>query len=215
MAGLRGGILWAGGPVAYHQRTLGATQPAELACGRLSSRHPHGVPVPRLPVSRSWLSQVRGRLALHYCPGEAGAHRKGRILPEGHLWLHACDHLGVPVRGPQARRPQRSSGGHCQRWHPTVANSWPPFASPWDRYPGTSAGHIWWSCLQPHPGGYPYTRGAKVPAPTTRLQVRRGVQVGLWTVYGPILHGRWYPHCWCAGTEWPSGHALVSSDAEW
>ena len=174
-------------------------QPTDLRCrwmadGWLSSRHHHGVPVPWLPVSRSRLSQVRGRLAPSYCPGEAGAHRKRWRPSEGHLWLHARDHLGVWVGGPQALRPQQSGCGRSLHWCPAADNGWLPFAGPWDWNAGASAGHTWGLCLQPCPGGHPCTQGAEgqVLGPTTHLQIRRGIQGGCWTVYGSVPQG-----CWC------------------
>ena len=112
MAGLWGGSPWVEMPVACRQRALGVTGPAPLACGWLSSRHPHGVPVPQLPVLWSRLSCVQRHLTPHYCREEAGAHRTGWRILEGHLWLHTHDHLGVRVRVPWAHRPQRNSSCH-------------------------------------------------------------------------------------------------------
>ena len=70
--------------------------------------------------------------------GGAGVHRKGWRLPEGHLWLHTLDHLGMWVGGPQVHWLQCSGSSRCQRGCPTAANSaWlvvdgrPLLAQPW------------------------------------------------------------------------------------
>ena len=99
MAGQRDGSPWAGGPVACGQCAHGAIGHVPITRGGLSSGH-HGVPVPRLPVSQSQLSRVWGRLAPHYCPGEAERNWKGWKICEDHLWLHTRDHLGVWVGVP-------------------------------------------------------------------------------------------------------------------
>ena len=102
MAGLSGRSLQAGGPVACRQQAQGVTGPAPPTRGWLSSGHYHGVPVPLVLVSLSWLSWVWGHLAPHYYKGEAGVQWKGRTLLEDHLCLHTHDHLGVQEGVPQA-----------------------------------------------------------------------------------------------------------------
>ena len=50
MVGLRGGCEGIEIPVACWQQALCTIVPVQLACGRLSFRHGHGLPVPRRPV---------------------------------------------------------------------------------------------------------------------------------------------------------------------
>ena len=113
----------------------------------------------------------------------AGAHQKRWRLPEGHLWRHACDRLGVSVEVSQAHWPQHSSG----RWSF-------PSAGRWDWYAGASAGHTWGASFRPRLVRYPYTLGAEgqFPGPTAHIKVRRIVQGGCWTTHGLVLRGCWH-----------------------
>ena len=185
MAGQRGGSPWAGGPVACGQCAHGAIGHVPLTRGGLSSGH-HGVPVPQLPVSQSQLSRVWGRLAPHYCLGEAERNWKGWNWKgwgpsvATHSWPSGSM-SGCPLRATTRTRQRALAGRRCQWQHPTFANARFLSASPWDQYAGASAGHT----QGPHLGEYPYTRLAEgqVLGPTTHLQIRGVVQGGHWNPY--------------------------------